>query len=200
MTSTLRERRRQMLRDEILSAADSLLSEKGYGAMSMDEIAAHVGISKPTLYSHFATKDELVVAAAQRKIEATFALVDAYSDEQTPLERLLLLLRTVIQRQLEHGMSTVRPWTPELFRLLCENEGAVRSMRRLDAAIVDLVQQGIARGEIAASLDPPTVVRAFYAMIGSLHFHAFAHGGEPNPLLMADTLATIFERGVRPIQ
>ena len=53
MTVSLRERRRQLLYDEILTAVGELLGEKGYSAMSMDELAARVGISKPTLYSIF---------------------------------------------------------------------------------------------------------------------------------------------------
>jgi AcrR family transcriptional regulator len=56
MTLTLRERQKQALREEIMNAAQELVAEKGYGAMSMDELAARVGISKPTLYAHFANK------------------------------------------------------------------------------------------------------------------------------------------------
>jgi AcrR family transcriptional regulator len=56
MTVPLRERRRQLLRDEILQAAAALLNEKGYAAMSMDELAGRAGISKPTLYGYVREK------------------------------------------------------------------------------------------------------------------------------------------------
>jgi AcrR family transcriptional regulator len=39
MTLTLRERQKQALREEIMNAAQELVAEKGYGAMSMDELA-----------------------------------------------------------------------------------------------------------------------------------------------------------------
>ena len=69
MTNSLRQRRRQMLEAEILDATREILAERGYVAMSMDDLAAQVGISKPTLYSHFATKDEIIVATILREVQ-----------------------------------------------------------------------------------------------------------------------------------
>lgn len=88
MTTPLRERRRQMLRDEIVGAAQMLLAEKGHKSMSMDDLAAQVGVSKPTLYSYFGTKDEIVVAVAMRLINPLLLVLEADLIDQTPLERL----------------------------------------------------------------------------------------------------------------
>ncbi|MFL5699301.1 MAG: helix-turn-helix domain-containing protein, partial [Ktedonobacteraceae bacterium] len=57
---TLKERQRQEREALILQAAEEVLIEKGYHEMSMDEIAARVGISKGTVYLHFASKEDLV--------------------------------------------------------------------------------------------------------------------------------------------
>src|SRR4029079_8494932 len=110
MTSSLRERRKQMLRDEILGAARGLLSEKGYAAMSMDELAAQVGISKPTLYSHFPTKDEIVVATVVREMERFIALIEAEADGQTPLQHLIFIMHKFIQLQMEKEGMEPRTW------------------------------------------------------------------------------------------
>ena len=197
MTSSLRERRKQQLREEILDTAQSLMAEKGYTTMSMDELAAQVGISKPTLYSYFATKDELVVAAIMRKMQRLIEVMEAGPGDRSPLDHLLLLLRTITQRQIDEGTMTLRPWTPELFQLLCAHEEALSYLRRLDAAVVSLIKDGIASGEIDQSLDPATIVRSFYALVGSLNFAPFSAGGAPNPAAAVDTLVAIFERGVR---
>ena len=45
--------------DAIVLAARKLFLEQGYGAVSMDAIAAEAGVSKRTVYSHFANKEEL---------------------------------------------------------------------------------------------------------------------------------------------
>src|SRR5512138_107913 len=103
MTIRLRERRRQMLREEILLAAGALMHEKGYAAMSMDELASQVGISKPTLYSHFTTKEELVVAAVTFWFDRVSELVAADTTPRTPLQQLGFIIRTVVQIQVDRG-------------------------------------------------------------------------------------------------
>jgi len=51
---SLPRKRRQML-----EAATALFIERGYGAVSMDVVARAAGVSKATLYAHFASKDQL---------------------------------------------------------------------------------------------------------------------------------------------
>lgn len=54
-------------RRAILEAAKSVFLERGYGTASMSEVAARVGGSKQTLYSYFASKEELFVAMMLEK-------------------------------------------------------------------------------------------------------------------------------------
>jgi len=197
MINSLRERRKQMLRDEILDAARTLLSAKGYAAMSMDDLAAQVGISKPTLYSHFPTKDDIVVATAVREMERFIALIESDADGRTPLQRLVVVMRKLIQLHEEKEGVELRAWTPDLFQLLCAREEAVSHMRRIDAGIVNLVQAGIAMGEIDPQFEPATVASAFHALSSALKHAHFARGRAPSPAA-ADVLTEMFERGVRP--
>ena len=198
MTSPLRERRKQMLRDEILDASRTLLAEKSYAAMSMDELAAQVGISKPTLYSYFANKDELVVATTVREMEHLLALIEANSDGRTPLQRLTHLMRAIIHFHLDRTALAVRQLSPELIHLLQEHEESLACIRRIDSAIMALVQAAIAAGEIDPQLDPATVAPAFYALTTAPKLAQISKGLAPNPTAVVDTLVAIFERGVRP--
>ncbi|WP_084154929.1 TetR/AcrR family transcriptional regulator [Polycyclovorans algicola] len=54
----------------ILKAAKTLFSQRGFGDTSMDALARAAGVSKLTLYSHFADKDALFVAAVIATSEA----------------------------------------------------------------------------------------------------------------------------------
>ena len=47
------------LAQQIRQAAMRLFQEQGYGAVSMDAIAREAGVSKATIYAHFADKAEL---------------------------------------------------------------------------------------------------------------------------------------------
>ena len=197
MTISLRERRRQLLYDEILTAVGEMLSEKGYSAMSMDELAARVGISKPTLYSIFPTKEDLLVETVVHGMDRVAAVIQADQTQRSPLQQLTFILRTVIQMQVSKGALTPRPWSPEVFQLVCMREEVVERMRANETVLVELIRQGILAGEINRALDPVLILRAFYAILNALHLPYLSSMGAPNANTVADTLVTIFERGVR---
>lgn len=53
-------------RDEILDAAAQLFAERGYPGTGMDDIGAAVGITGPSVYKHFPSKDAILVAIGRR--------------------------------------------------------------------------------------------------------------------------------------
>jgi AcrR family transcriptional regulator len=195
MTTTLRERRRQQLREEILEKAHQLITETGYAAMSMDDLAARIGISKPTLYAHFRTKDDMVVAAAVSDMQKMIELIEQHRPDQTPLDRLRMIMWEILKRQMQMLTLGVGPW-PEVFRLLCNDPEALACLNEIGRRTTDLVQAAIAAGEIDPGLDPQGVVNALYGLASGLHKGQIANfAGDPER--MAETLLTIFERGVR---
>lgn len=196
MAGSLRERRKQLLREEILAAAQVLIAEKGYGAMSMDELAAQVGISKPTLYLHFANKDALVMEAIKDEMRVLVALIEEQAAGRSPLDLLAFVLRAILERQLRAHTLGMGPW-PEVFRLMCEDEGALGFMQRIDRDIVAQVRLGIERGEIAASLDPAAIVGSFYGMLAALPRSRLSALPLTDPERTAEGLVEIFLRGVR---
>jgi len=63
MTALPKRQQNRILRERrILDAALTVFSQKGFVSASMDDIAAEAGLSKPTLYQYFPSKDELFTA------------------------------------------------------------------------------------------------------------------------------------------
>jgi TetR/AcrR family transcriptional repressor of mexJK operon len=63
MTALPKRQQNRILRERrILDAALTVFSQKGFVAASMDDIAAEAGLTKPTLYQYFPSKDELFTA------------------------------------------------------------------------------------------------------------------------------------------
>ncbi len=83
--------RRSEIRNHLLETALRLFNEHGYHATGVDLIIAEAGVAKTTLYRHFETKEDLILAALERRDEedryAMRAFVDAHATD--PLERLL---------------------------------------------------------------------------------------------------------------
>jgi AcrR family transcriptional regulator len=67
---------RAQRREQLLDAADRVICRSGPG-VSMDEIAAEAGITKPILYRHFGDKDGLFEALAQRYVDQLMGELDA---------------------------------------------------------------------------------------------------------------------------
>src|SRR5262244_2222241 len=85
----LRERQREEREQLILEAAQELLVEKGYHEMSMDEIAARVGIAKGTVYLHFPSKEELMFALITRDMNNFLTTIDQHlAEADTPTTQL----------------------------------------------------------------------------------------------------------------
>ncbi len=62
-----------MTRDEILEAAAQIFSEKGYHAASMQDIALAVDLQKASLYHHFSSKQEILLAILDRALDMLIA-------------------------------------------------------------------------------------------------------------------------------
>lgn len=62
--------------EQTLAAAHDLFAARGYGAVTMDEIAAEVGVTKPLLYNYFGNKEQLYIACMERAGDALTATVD----------------------------------------------------------------------------------------------------------------------------
>ncbi|GBG38205.1 TetR/AcrR family transcriptional regulator [Mycobacterium montefiorense] len=81
-------------RERVLNAAYDLFSRRGIHAVGTDEVIDRAGVAKATLYRHFATKNDLVLAVLQRREEIwTHGLIEAQSEQRgdTPEEQLLAI-------------------------------------------------------------------------------------------------------------
>ena len=83
-----RERQHALREQEILDAAEHKVSTAGYKGFTLDEIAADVGISKPTLYLHFKSKDEMLASVGARIIRRTCEFIERLPDRMSTLDRL----------------------------------------------------------------------------------------------------------------
>jgi AcrR family transcriptional regulator len=81
-------------RERILTSAYDLFSRRGIRAVGTDEVIERAGVAKATLYRHFATKNDLVLAVLQRREELwTHGLIEEQSRQRgdTPEEQLLAI-------------------------------------------------------------------------------------------------------------
>jgi AcrR family transcriptional regulator len=145
--------------DAILAAAAQVLQTKGYAGATTDRIAERAGVSVGSLYQYFPNKDALLVALAERHIDAGFALVrellaNAFRETST-IDDLL--------RRFVDAMVALHESEPRLHRVLFEEvplPSSVRSglRRRENAFATELRELLATRPEVKV---PDTGVTAY---------------------------------------
>ena len=94
--------------DAIIQSVNRLLAEKGFEAMTVDEVAADVGIAKASLYKHFTSKEDLAAAA----MVAMMQRAQTYLDGLPPTDSAIAKLRAVVQWTMERKLAGEMPVLP----------------------------------------------------------------------------------------
>lgn len=94
-TADVQTSRADRQRVRVLATAADIFSRRGFRATSMNEIAASVGLSKPTLYHYFRSKEELLVRLYTDVLDESLAMaLEVVDSEPTPLEAVRELIRS----------------------------------------------------------------------------------------------------------
>ncbi len=153
----------QAREDAIVQATSRLLGEKGFETMTVDEVAAAVGIAKASLYKHFAGKDDLCAAAMVHVVGRLQRFLGALPGELDSLQCLQALLHWLLQLQL--GDET--PFLPERNSALAQTLRACdlyhASMQEVSARILGWIAQAQAAGQLRRELPPDVVLCALLA-------------------------------------
>jgi AcrR family transcriptional regulator len=88
--------RPQPARERLLATASRLFHERGFLAVGVDEIVAESGVAKMTLYRHFPSKDDLVVAYLKRADDEFCDWFErALATERDPYDKILAVFNAV---------------------------------------------------------------------------------------------------------
>lgn len=80
--------------EQMLGVAHELFAERGYGDVTMEEIAAAVGVTKPLLYNYFGNKERLYIACMERAGESlTRTVAEAIAGTDSPGDALASSVR-----------------------------------------------------------------------------------------------------------
>jgi AcrR family transcriptional regulator len=125
------EHRRQLGRDAMLDAAETVFAKKGFGGASMEEIAAEAGFSRAAVYARFGGKEDLLGAVLDRHSARAAEAFSVITIPSTPLEGALAAAEIFRRRttldmvplDLELRLNALR--NPELRRRVVEADRAL---------------------------------------------------------------------------
>ncbi|GAA4426851.1 TetR/AcrR family transcriptional regulator [Acidovorax lacteus] len=149
--------------DAILQAACRLLGEKAFDAMTMDDVAAAVGIAKASLYKHFCSKEELCSAAMVQILGRVHDYVATLPAEQPPLEKLRALVRWSLERLMANEMPLLPSRNSTLRAVLMANKEYLNGLLTVSDQIGEWITEAQAQGLINPTLPPLVVLYTLYA-------------------------------------
>jgi AcrR family transcriptional regulator len=143
----------------IVDATNNLLAKKGFEMMTMDEVAAEVGIAKASLYKHFPSKEALAAAAMIRLLENTLAFVRGLSSEQAALDQLKSVLQWALEIRMKGGLPTLPTENTSLRETLLNNTRYISRLMDLNELMGQKIE--LAKSDGAIRKDLPTEVVLF---------------------------------------
>ena len=153
--------------DAIVSTVMRLLAEKGYEQMTVDEVAADVGIAKASLYKHFASKEALAAAAMEQALDLALRQVQQVEQDSAhggqAIKRLKALTRWTLETQLAGRMPTLPAENSALRNALINHRGYMDRLMSLSDQLGAWIVQAQADGAINRQLPPEAVLYTVYA-------------------------------------
>jgi len=141
------------IKEKILKGSEELFMRYGVRSISMDDIARHLGISKKTLYQHFADKDELVLKVSRGHLERNITQFNSIRNEaKNPIEELAMI--SVCMKQNMESLNPTLLFDLQKFHPKAWSEWIAFKGKYLRESIVRNLSQGIAEGYIRADINP----------------------------------------------
>jgi TetR/AcrR family transcriptional regulator, fatty acid metabolism regulator protein len=197
-----KERQRAERERLILDAAEEIILEKGYYEMSMDDIAARVGISKGTVYLHFTSKDELVLALlAQHMQKFEDLITQTLHSDLSPSDSLRQLLRKVYRSiaSSHFQVMLVLMQQADLREHFLKKKGLLQSRETtIMQGLAALLDAGKACGEFTSAIPTPVMLGILQGMLSPHTFNQTLtqSGLEVDELI--DHLIAFFFKGIAP--
>jgi AcrR family transcriptional regulator len=191
-----RERNRAVKREAVLHAAVQSFNRNGFHNTSLDDVAASLNVTKPTIYHYFANKDEILFECVRLGLEGIrIAAETVERNGGSGMDRLKALMRryAIIMTQ-DFGMCVTRTADHEL------SAGAKAQFRALKREIDHTVRRVIADGMRDGTIAPGDPKIVTFALTGALNWIArwYDPEGPLSPDEIADSCLAVLLHGLAP--
>ncbi len=189
-----REQQREAKRQAVLQAAAELFNERGFHATSLDDIAARLNVSKPTLYYYVKNKDEILLQCVSQGLEMTLEGIEASrqagGNAVDQLRACMQVYAGIVTQPF--GMCLIRVGDEEV------PEPSRTELRRMKSEIDHAFRRLVAQGVEEGSLAPCDPKMSAFVIAGALSWIGrwYQPGGDYTPEQIAQQCITTLCDGV----
>ncbi|MCE2405377.1 MAG: TetR/AcrR family transcriptional regulator [Dehalococcoidia bacterium] len=169
-------------RAQIVQTARRIVADEGMASLTINGLAAAVGVSEGAIYRHFKSKDDILLALV-REIESN--LLRIISDSARPEESSLDHLRRLLKRH----FSSLERRNAVSFVVIAEamcfaddrvKQAARQMVERYLETIAAILKEGAAKGEVGPGVDVKAAAIMFFGMVqASVTLWTFSNRAHP---------------------
>ncbi|MGV3460688.1 MAG: TetR/AcrR family transcriptional regulator [Flavobacterium sp.] len=149
------------MKETILKKANEMFLTLGYKSVTMDDIAAELGISKKTIYQHFANKTELVEASTMNLFESISCGIDTIREMDRNSIEEIFLIRNFMMKNLHNEDASpfyqLQKFFPEIFAGL-----RVAQFNKMHGCMIENLQKGVDNGIYRQGINIDFVSRIYF--------------------------------------
>ena len=175
--------------EAIVQAVNRLLAEKGFDAMTVDEVAAKVGIAKASLY-----KQDLAAAAMVRVMRRAQEFFGSLPAEASPLDNLRAAVRWTMALKLAGDMPSLPSQNSSLRATLMANKEYMDGLIDVSDRLGAWIEAAQADGSISRAFPASAVLYTLYARACDPVLEFLQMGGQHSDAEIIDlVLGTCFD-------
>ena len=155
------------MKDQIIDTAGELFLNLGFKSVTMDDLAEHMGISKKTIYAHFANQTELVEECTIRLFNQIVHGINCICDQgMNPIEEIYEVKKFALLNLKNEKASPqyqLKKYYPQISDMLLKKQFEV-----MQDCVLTNIQRGMEMGIYREDLNPEFVWRIYFAGVSSL--------------------------------
>jgi len=193
---TMKERQRQLREEAILDAAVDFIQTKGFDAMTLEDITESIGISRPTLYQHFSSKEDMVVHVAMRNLLRGVEKLRELDDNKRPaLERLVEFLDWAMLSRFGSCRSIFTDLGNLILAAKEKNEKYRSASAEFKERFRNLIRAAQESGEVRCDICPALLSEAVMSIYKSPGFDELVQKGEVDLSEIRDRIYKLLQHG-----
>lgn len=154
------------MQEQIIEKATEMYLTLGFKSVTMDDIANEMGISKKTIYQHFANKNDLVEAVTMQMFDTISCGIDQIClEDKNPITEIFEIKNFVMQNLKDEKASPIyqlQKYFPKTFKCLRNKQ-----FDKMEDCVIRNLKKGIELGLYRNDLNLDFVSRIYYSGIHS---------------------------------
>jgi AcrR family transcriptional regulator len=194
---SLRDRQREARDEAILEAAFALIVEQGYDALTMEELASRVGISRQTLYHHFKSREDIALRAILTLMDQAIGAIQSFDSSLPPVDRLKLIVLWMLESRFQPACAALVKVRHSIMTVKSHPDYQ-RAFERRAAALSEIVESAQSCGELRTDLPARLIVQMLLGLVSDASYEGLVNGGQTTRVQVAEAIIDVFFTGLRP--